>query len=70
MFILNEGGEIRYQKRLDYSPSNIKIYHNQGDIYLGEGRDVSDLTQGNAITPCFNYILGSFSHYLMVYKDV
>ena len=70
MFILNEGGQIRYQKRLDYAPSNIKIYHNQGDIFQGEGRDITEITQGNANSPCFNFMLGSFSQYLMVYKDV
>ena len=31
---------------------------------------VSHAISGTHDSPCFSYILGSFSHYLMIYKDV
>lgn len=77
IYILNESdGRIRYQRRLEYTPSCIKTYHvpRNKDIYETEtrlGKNVASAAlQNHHDSPCFSYILGSFSHYLMVYKDV
>lgn len=78
LFILNEQGKIRYQRRLDYTPSCIHTYHlntTGSDIYednyrkrgqvMVEARETKQLQ-----TPCFMMILGSFNSFLMMYKDV
>ena len=76
-FIVNENGDIRYQRRLEYTPSCIKTYHIPGtnkDIFENDERNAQDVATSAASnthdSPCFSFILGSFSHYLMVYKDV
>lgn len=41
MLIINESGIIRYQRRLDYTPSCMKTYHIPGankDIFENEER--------------------------------
>jgi hypothetical protein len=41
-FVLNDKGEIRYQKRLEYTPSCLKTFHLQksgADIYEDENRN-------------------------------
>ena len=77
MFILTEKGKIRYQRRLEYTPSCISTYHlgkfGTSDIYEDEDRNASDVIDeaGSSLdTPCFMTILGSFKSYLMIYKDV
>ncbi len=73
MFILTEGGgKIRYQRRLDYPPSCIKTYHlnSSSEIYRDENRDVAQIAEGGANSPCFTFLLGSFSNYILVYRDV
>ena len=73
IFILNEtSGKIRYQKWLDYGPSCMKIYHNEkgSEIYTADRWDTSTFMSGDADSPGFSYLLGSFSNYVMVYKDV
>ena len=73
-FVLNESdGRVRYQRRLDYTPSCVKTYHvpNQKDFYESEERDVTSKIASNTHdSPLFSFILGSYSHYLMVYKDI
>jgi hypothetical protein len=76
-YILNEAdGKIRYQRRLEYNPSCLRVYHvpQHKDIFVSEERSftqvVSQAISGTHDSPCFSYILGSFSHYLMIYKDV
>lgn len=73
-FVLNEAdGKIRYQRRLEYTPSCLKVYHTgKGDIFESEERKAikAKIAQNTHDSPCFSFILGSFSHYLMVYKDV
>lgn len=76
-FVLNEAeGKIRYQRRLEYTPSCIRTYHipSLKDIYESEERSAIEIrsraTSGTHDSPCFSYILGSFSQYMMVYKDV
>lgn len=42
LFVLNERGEIRYQRRLDYTPSCLQTYHlkkSGTDIYDDEERN-------------------------------
>ena len=73
MFIINEGtGKLKYSRRYDYSPSCIKVYHNDkgSEIYTGNKRDMTSIRKGEADSPCFSYLMGSFSNYVMVYKDV
>jgi len=73
LYVLTEGtGKIRYQRRLDYPPSCIKTYHldNSSEIYRDENRDIAQISAGNANSPCFTFLLGSFSNYILVYKDV
>lgn len=44
LFVLNEAdGSIRYQRRLDYTPSCIKTFHvpNNKDIYESEDRNAT-----------------------------
>ena len=73
-FVLNEAdGKIRYERRLEYTPSCLKVYHTgKGDIFESEERKAikAKIAQNTHDSPCFSFILGSFSHYLMVYKDV
>jgi hypothetical protein len=77
-YVLNEAdGKIRYQRRLEYSPSCLRVYHAPGqnkDIFENEershGQVMSAAISNTHDSPCFSFILGSFSHYLMVYKDV
>eukprot|EP00347_Sterkiella_histriomuscorum_P008020 403346677 len=77
-FIVQESdGNIRYQRRLEYTPSCIKTYHIPGqnkDIFENEDRQaqtvVSQAINNQHDSPCFSFIMGSFSHYLMIYKDV
>ena len=77
LFVLNEKGSIRYQKRLEYTPSCIKTYHlpglNKDFVQFGDRNLTQALSQASnsdANTPLFSYILGSFSNYLMIYKDI
>jgi hypothetical protein len=46
-FILQENdGKIRYQRRLEYTPSCVKAYHVPGknkDIFENENRNASDV---------------------------
>jgi Bardet-Biedl syndrome 9 protein len=76
-FVLNEAdGRIRYQRRLEYTPSCIKTYHvpHNKDVYENEERTtvqvMSQCSTNTHDSPCFSFIMGSFSQYLMVYKDV
>jgi Bardet-Biedl syndrome 9 protein len=73
LYILSEGaGKLRYQRRLDYPPSCIKTYHlgNSSEIYRDENRNIAQIAAGAANSPCFTFLLGSFSNYILVYKDV
>lgn len=73
LFILSEGaGKLRYHRRLDYPPSWIKTYHlgNASEIYRDENRNIAEITAGTANSPWFSFLLGSFSNYILVYKDV
>ena len=73
LFIVTEGGgKLRYQRRLDYPPSCIKTYHlgNASEIYRDENRNLAEVGGGNPNSPCFTFLLGSFSNYILVYKDV
>lgn len=73
LYILTEGGgKIRYQRRLDYPPSCIKTYHlnSSSEIYRDENRDVDQIAEGGSNSPCFTFLLGSFSNYILVYRDV
>lgn len=73
LFIITEGGgKLRYQRRLDYPPSCIKTYHlnHASEIYRDEKRNVAEISEGDANSPCFTFLLGSFSNYILVYRDV
>jgi Bardet-Biedl syndrome 9 protein len=73
LFILTEGaGKLRYQRRLDYPPSCIKTYHlnSSSEIYRDENRNITEIAAGTANSPCFTFLLGSFSNYILVYRDV
>lgn len=76
-FVLNENdGKIRYQRRLEFTPSCVHTYHipSHKDIYETEERSMVEIrskaASGTNDSPCFSFMLGSFSNYLMVYKDV
>lgn len=77
-FILNENGEIRYQRRLEYTPSCIQTYHLQksgADIYEDEmrnrGQVMTDARENGSLeTPCFMTMMGSYNSFVMIYKDV
>jgi hypothetical protein len=70
VFVLTEQGEIRHQRRFDYMPSCLKVYHlskKGADIYDEDNkRSLGDFKS----TPCFMMLLGSFNNFLMVYNDV
>ena len=73
LFIIKEGdGSLRYHRRLDYPPSCIKTYHlgNENEVYRDETRNMAEVAAGTANSPCFSFLLGSFSNYILVYKDV
>ena len=77
VFILTDKGKIRFQRRLEYTPSCLYTYHlgTKGeDIFEDEDRSKRDVlesaSEGSLDTPCFMTILGSFQNYLMIYKDV
>ena len=78
LFVLSEHGKIRYQRRLDFTPSCIQTYHLKqtgADIYEDDYRkrgQVMNEARDNSLlqTPCFMMILGSFNNFLMMYKDV
>ena len=72
LFVVSEGGSLRFQKRLDYTPSAFKCYHLQPgqDITNDPDRDIAKLSTGVPDSPCFSYLVGSYSNYIMVYKDV
>jgi Bardet-Biedl syndrome 9 protein len=73
LYILKEGdGKMRYHRRLDYPPSCIKTYHlnTSSEIYRDEKRNVAEVAAGTADSPWFTFLLGSFSNYILVYKDV
>lgn len=73
LFVLTEGaGKLRYHRRLDYPPSCIKTYHlgNASEIYRDENRNMTEIAAGTPNSPCFTFLLGSFSNYILVYKDV
>ena len=74
-FVLNEqDGRIRYQRRLEFAPSCIATYHTAKDVFENEDRNAEQVlqqaSQNTHDSPCFSFILGSFSNYLMVYRDV
>jgi hypothetical protein len=78
IFIITEKGQIRYQRRLDYTPSCITAYHlrqSGADIFEDESRTpgqvMTDAREtGFLDTPCFMLMTGSFSNFIMIYKDV
>lgn len=67
-FVLTQHGQIRYQRRLEYSPSCLMTYHLDkmyGDIYEDESRTQDDVlmqvkNEEKLTTPCFMTVLGSF----------
>ena len=77
-FVITEKGQIRYQRRLDYTPSCLLSYHLDAfgaDIFEDEERTKDGVLTAlqNRIpleTPCFMTIFGSFNNFLLVYKDV
>lgn len=78
MFVLNEKGHIRYQRRLEYSPSCLMVYNlptSGGDIYEDNMRTVgqvmTDARETKKLdTPCFMYMIGSFNSLMHIYNDV
>lgn len=40
-FVINENGKIRFQKRLEYTPSCVKPYHTPGNKDIFENNDRS-----------------------------
>jgi hypothetical protein len=78
LFILTERGHIRYQRRLDYTPSCIKTYHlktSGSDIFEDDNRSMGQVMTdaretGFLDTPCFMSMIGTFNNFLMIYKDV
>ena len=78
---MTDRGQIRYQRRLDFTPSCLLTYHlEQYGADIVED-DESERTRDSVIaqirnnqatldTPCFMTILGSFNNFLMVYKDI
>ena len=78
MFIITHKGQIRFQRRLEFTPSCLLTYHlgkHGADIYEDEERSKEDVerlvaTRKPLETPCFMTILGSFNNFLMVYKDI
>lgn len=78
IFILTDRGLIRYQRRLDYTPSCLKIYHlkkSGSDIFEDENRTMGQVMTdaretGFIDTPCFMMMVGTFNNFVMVYKDI
>jgi len=76
IFILTEQGEIRYQRRFDFTPSCLKAYHlprESADVYNDEGNRTfkEDIKEQKLVsTPCFMMLVGSFNNFVMVYNDV
>jgi hypothetical protein len=79
LYILTEMGKIRYQRRLDFTPSCLCTYHLNtpgSDIYEDESRSrmqvMSDAQIPGHLTnsPCFMLMLGSFDNAVMIIKDV
>lgn len=78
LFILTERGHIRYQRRLDYTPSCIKTYHlktSGSDIFEDENRSMGQVMTdaretGFLDTPCFMSMICTFNNFLLIYKDV
>lgn len=77
MFILTDKGKIRYQRRLEYTPSCVTTYHlgkfSTADIFEDNERSATDVLEDpskSLDTPCFMSIFGSFKSFLMIYKDV
>lgn len=76
LFILTEQGEIRYQRRFDFQPSCLKVYHlakTGADVFDDDGNRtfvVASKEQKSINTPCFMMLMGSFSNFVMVYNDV
>jgi hypothetical protein len=77
MFVINEAdGKIRYQRRLEFTPSCIHTYHipTMKDIFESDERSLVEIrskaTSNTLDSPCFSFILGSYAHYLSVYKDL
>ena len=72
LFLINpDDGKITYQRRFDFNPSCITVFHNPrgSEIYSGEKRDVSQIRRAKN-SPCFSYLLGSFAGAILVFKDV
>lgn len=77
-FIVNDKGEIRYQRRLEYTPSCIQTYHlskSGADIYEDDERSRGQVMteareSGKLDTPCFMTLMGSYNNFIMVYRDV
>ena len=78
VFVVTDKGQIRYQRRLDYTPSCLMTYHLEAmgaDIFEDDERkkeQVMAQAQSHMVleTPCFMTILGSFSNFLLVYRDI
>ena len=78
IFVLTDKGQIRYQRRLDYTPSCLLTYHLPqygADFYEDDERTREQLqaqiqNKVKLETPCFMTMLGSFNNFLMIYKDV
>ena len=76
--ILTERGQIRYQRRLEYTPSCLRTYHlktSGSDIYEDESRSVGQVMtdareSGFIDSPCFMTLVGSYNNFLFIYKDV
>ena len=72
-------GKIRYQRRLEFTPSCLMTYHLNtpgADIYEDENRSrgqvmVDAQIPGQTLdSPCFMIMLGSFDNAVMIIKDV
>lgn len=77
-FIANDRGLLRYQRRLEFTPSCLLTYHlpkSGADIYEDDSRNrgqvMTDARENNTLdTPCFMTLMGSFNNFLMVFRDV
>jgi len=55
---------------MEYTPSCIKVYKQNDNRDIFHPEEGERRADSFAETPCFNYIMGSFSSYICIYKDV
>lgn len=69
LFIVSHTGGIQTQKKLEFPPCNLIIYENPFQNNQNSLYEAGQKNNNNEILKNANFIISSFTHHILVYKD-